>query len=163
MGVGPLSRTLTALDGSRYVGTSGASLGWATGAAAGVALASGEPVTCVLGDGALRFGALGLWTIRAQNLPVTVVVIDNGGYGSTRFFERQFVERLGPQANPQRAGYLGSDLRETGSTVRGVIEGFGIPTTVVPRGGDARAAVESSWSNSANGPNAVVIEMDFGE
>jgi len=163
MGVGPLSRTLTALDGRRYVGTTGASLGWATGAAAGVALASNEPVTCLLGDGALRFGALGLWTIRAQNLPVTIVVIDNGGYGSTRFFERQFVERLGPQANPQHAGYLGSDLRGTGSTVKGVIEGFGIPTTVVPSEGDARAAVQSSWAKVANGPNAVVIEMEFGE
>lgn len=163
MGVLPLSKILTARDGSRYVGTSGASLGWATGAAAGVALASGEPVTCVLGDGALRFGALGLWTIRAQNLPITLVVIDNGGYGSTRFFERQFVERLGAAANPQRAGYLGSDLRDTGSTVQGVIQGFNIPTEVVPLGGDARAAIEKAWANASAGPNAVVIEMEFAE
>lgn len=163
MGVHQLGKILTSTDGERYVGTTGASLGWATGAAAGVALASGEPVTCVLGDGALRFGALGLWTVRAQNLPVTFVVIDNGGYGSTRFFERQFVERLGAAANPQRAGYLGSDLRESGSTVQGVIEGFNIPTERVPLGGDARAAIEKAWDTSSNGPNAVVIEMEFAE
>jgi len=163
MGVHQLGKILTAKDGRRYVGTTGASLGWATGAAAGVALASGEPVTCVLGDGALRFGALGLWTVRAQNLPVTFVVIDNGGYGSTRFFERQFVERLGPAARPQRAGYLGSDLRDTGSTVQGVIEGFNIPVERVPLGGDARAAIERAWHASPKGPNAVVIEMEFAE
>jgi len=163
MGVHQLGKILKSTDGERYVGTTGASLGWGTGAAAGVALASGEPVTCVLGDGALRFGALGLWTVRAQNLPVTFVVIDNGGYGSTRFFERQFVERLGPAANPQHAGYLGSDLRGTGSTVQGVIEGFNIPADRVPLGGDARAAIEKAWNASSDGPNAVVIEMEFTE
>lgn len=163
MGVVPLGKTLSALDGRRYVGTSGASLGWATGAAVGVALASGEPVTCVLGDGALRFGALGLWTIRAQNLPVTLVVIDNGGYGSTRFFERQYVQRLGAEASPQSAGYLGSDLRGTGSSVEGVIAGFGIPVERVPIGGNARSAIERAWDRSAHGPNAVVIEMEFAE
>ena len=163
MGVHRLGKILTARDGSRYVGTSGASLGWATGAAVGVALASGEPVTCVLGDGALRFGALGLWSIRAQNLPITLVVIDNGGYGSTRFFERQFVERLGASANPQRAAYIGSDLRGTGSTVQSVIEGFNIPTETVPLGSDARAAIEKAWASSSKGPNAVIIEMEFAE
>jgi len=163
MGIGQLTRTLTAADGRRYVGTTGASLGWATGAAVGVALASGEPVTCVLGDGALRFGALGLWTIREQNLPVTIVVIDNGGYGSTRFFERQYVGKLGPDARPQRPGYFGSDLRDTGSTVEGIIQGFGIPTTVVPLGGDGRGAIERAWATSSQGPNAVVLQMEFGE
>src|SRR5690606_38525277 len=44
---------LSSRDGRRYAGTSGASLGWATGAAAGIALASGESVTVVLGDGSL--------------------------------------------------------------------------------------------------------------
>lgn len=163
MAVAPLSRTLTARDGRRYVGTSGASLGWGTGAAAGVALASGEPVTCVLGDGALRFGALGLWTIQQQTLPVTLVVIDNGGFGSTRFFERQYVRRLGEQAGTQPAGYIGSDLRDAGSTVQGIIEGFRIPAETVRIGQNPRDAIERAWSSSASGPNAVVIEIPFGE
>ncbi|WP_340315824.1 thiamine pyrophosphate-binding protein [Rhizorhabdus argentea] len=163
MAIPALAATLQARDGRRYVGTTGASLGWATGAAVGVALASGEPVTCVLGDGALRFGALGLWTIREQNLPITLVILDNGGYGSTRYFERQYVAKLGAEANPQHASYLGSDLRDTGSSVEGIIGGFGIPATRIPLGSDARPAIERAWAQSAQGPNAVIIEMPFGD
>lgn len=158
-----LQGILSSSNGERYIGTTGAALGWGPGAAAGVAIASGEPVTCVIGDGTLRFGALGLWTIRAQNLPVTIVVLDNGGYASTRFFERKYVERLGPKARPQHASYYGSDFRGTGSTVEGIIEGFNIPVEVVSEGNDAREAIERAWSSSEKGPNAVVIKMDFGE
>jgi thiamine pyrophosphate-dependent acetolactate synthase large subunit-like protein len=161
MGSVALMGGLRSLDGSRYVGTTGAALGWGTGAAAGVALASGEPVTCVLGDGALRFGALGLWTIRALNLPVTLVILDNGGYGSTRYYERQYIDRLGADASPAHPSYHGSDLRNTGSTVGGIIEGFGIPCRTLSPTDDPRAAVSDAWSRSSEGPNAVVIPLGF--
>jgi thiamine pyrophosphate-dependent acetolactate synthase large subunit-like protein len=157
----PLVNCQQSRDGSRYVGTTGASLGWATGACAGVALASGEPVTCVLGDGALRFGALGLWTVRDQNLPVTFVIIDNGGYGSTRFFEEQYVARLGEEADPPHASHFGSDFRNSGTSVEGILGGFGIPAEVTASGEDARAAIERAWASSNEGPNAVVIKTDF--
>lgn len=163
MGIPVVQSQLSASDGARYIGTTGASLGWGTGAAAGVSLASGEPVTCVIGDGSLRFGALGLWTIRAENLPVTLVVLDNGGYGSTRFFERQYIQRVGAGAVPQGPGYLGSDFRGTGSSVEGIIAGFNIPVTVVEPDEDPRSAIEEAWRQSHTGPNAVVIRMDFGE
>lgn len=160
-----LHSVLSSSDGERYVGTTGASLGWGPGAAAGVALASGEPVTCAIGDGALRFGALGLWTVRERNLPVTTIVLDNGGYGSTRFFERNYVASLGPEARPQHPSYLGSDLRDSGSSVESIIEGFGIPTSVVERGDHARPAIERAWreAEAGEGPNAVVIRLPFGD
>lgn len=157
----PLVNCQQSRDGSRYIGTTGASLGWATGACAGVALASGESVTCVLGDGALRFGALGLWTVRDQNLPVTFVIIDNGGYGSTRFFEEQYVARLGEEADPPHASHFGSDFRNAGTLVEGILGGFGIPAEVIANGNGARAAIERAWASSNDGPNAVVIKMDF--
>ncbi|OYU34761.1 MAG: hypothetical protein CFE35_12780 [Novosphingobium sp. PASSN1] len=163
MGIPVVQGVLRATDGHRYMGTTGASLGWGTGAAAGVALASGEPATCVIGDGSLRFGALGLWTLRNENLPVTLIVLDNGGYGSTRYFERQYIQRLGPAAVPQGPGYLGSDFRESGSSVEGIIAGFGIPVAVVEQDDDPRRAIEHAWSQAHAGPNAVVIRMDFGD
>jgi thiamine pyrophosphate-dependent acetolactate synthase large subunit-like protein len=161
MGALAFMHGLKSADGSRYVSTTGAALGWGTGAAAGVALASGVPVTCVIGDGSLRFGALGLWSIRACNLPITLVVVDNGGYGSTRFYERSYLQRLGSDAPLPRPSYNGSDFRFVGSTVGGIIEGFGIPCHTVAPGEDARQAVESAWANCGAGPNAVVVPLGF--
>jgi len=162
MGICIAQANLSSADGARYVGTTGASLGWGPGASVGVALASGEPVTCLIGDGSLRFGALGLWTVRAENLPVTFVVLDNGGYGSTRYFERAYLARAGEAAGTQGPSYNGSDFRDTGSSVEGILAGFNIPVTVVEQGGDIRAAVERAWAESKSGPNAVVIRIDFG-
>jgi thiamine pyrophosphate-dependent acetolactate synthase large subunit-like protein len=161
MGSVALMGGLSSSDGRRYVGTTGAALGWGTGAAAGVALGSGEPVTCVLGDGALRFGALGLWTIRERNLPVTLVVLDNGGYGSTRFYERAYVSRLGDAADPPHPSYFGSDLRDTGSSVASIVGGFGIPCRQLTRDDDPRQAVLDAWTRAGDGPNAVVIPIAF--
>ena len=158
---GLLIRAQTARDGRRYAGTSGASLGWGPGAAAGIALASGEPVTCAIGDGSMRFGALGLWTIKAMNLPVTFVVLDNHGYASTRNYERQYIAKLGPDARPQKPGYLNMDMRSLGPDLKGMIEGFGIPTERVAESEDFRAAIERAWSASANGPNAVILPAGF--
>jgi len=150
---------LTATDGRRYIGTSGASLGWGTGAAVGVALASDEPVTLVIGDGSLRFSALGLWNIAACNVPVTIVVLDNGGYGSTRMFERFHVHKVGEGATP---GYLGSDLRQLGPSVKSIIEGFGIPCMTPKPGDDMRKAMMTAWEKGRTGPSAIVLPVDFG-
>ena len=156
-----LTAVLNSKDGSRYAGTSGASLGWATGAAAGIALASGDPVTCVLGDGSVRFGAQGLWTIRTMNLPVTLIILDNKGYASTRNYERAYVESLGAEASPQRPSYSNMDMRETGPDVADMIAGFGIPTRTLSDQDDLRAAVEQAWAESANGPNALIMPVGF--
>jgi thiamine pyrophosphate-dependent acetolactate synthase large subunit-like protein len=156
-----MQHCLSAKDGRRYISTSGGSLGWGTGAAVGVALASGEPVTLVIGDGSLRFGALGLWSIAARKLPITIIVLDNGGYGSTRMFEQLYVAKLGPEARPQHPGYLGSDLRTLGPSVHSIIEGFGIPCRTLQAGEDARGAVLEAWEKGREGPVALVLPVDF--
>ena len=161
MAAGFVQKALTSLDGRRYMGTNGASLGWATGAASGVALASGEPVTCVLGDGSMRFGMAGLWTAKAMNLPITFIVMDNHGYGSTRNYERIYVGELGPKARPQKPGYLNMDMRTTGPDLKQMIEGFGIPCRRLSPDDDLRAAVEDAWAGSAQGPNALLMPAGY--
>jgi thiamine pyrophosphate-dependent acetolactate synthase large subunit-like protein len=151
----------TALDGRRYAGTSGASLGWGTGAAAGIALASGEPVTLIIGDGSLRFGMQGLWTIRAMNLPITIAVIDNQGYGSTRNFEREFIAKQGPAAQTQKPSYYNMDFRETGPDIAEMVRGFGIPCRRLGLDDDLRQAVLDAWAESANGPNCIILPAGF--
>jgi thiamine pyrophosphate-dependent acetolactate synthase large subunit-like protein len=161
-GLFALQDRLTATDGSRYIGTTGASLGWGTGAAAGVALASGDPVTLVIGDGSLRFSALGLWNIAAGKLPVTIVVLDNGGYGSTRMFERFHAQKVAAGGTPPAVGYLGSDLRTLGPGVKSIIEGFGIPCMTPEPGADMRKAMMAAWEKGRTGPSAIVLPVDFG-
>lgn len=161
-GIFALQARLNAIDGHRYIATTGSSLGWGTGAAVGVALASGEPVTLVIGDGSLRFSALGLWNIAACKVPVTIVVLDNGGYGSTRMFERFHVQKLGAEARPQTPGYLGSDLRTVGPSVQSIIEGFGIPCIAPEPGADMRKAVMAAWAKGRTGPSAIILPVDFG-
>ena len=161
MAAGLVQQALTATDGRRYMGTNGASLGWATGAACGVALASGEPVTCVTGDGSLRFGMAGLWTAKAMNLPITFVVMDNHGYGSTRNYERQYLARLGPDARPQKPGYINMDMRTLGPDLKTMIEGFGIPCRRLAADDDLRGAVEQAWRGSGEGPNALLMPAGF--
>lgn len=160
-GVFALQDRLNSADGHRYIGTTGSSLGWGTGAAVGVALASEEPVTLVIGDGSLRFSALGLWNIAACKVPVTVVVLDNGGYGSTRMFERFHIQKLGADGGSPGPGYLGSDLRAVGPGVKSIIEGFGIPCLAPEPGADMRKAMMAAWERGRTGPSAIVLPVDF--
>jgi len=162
MGSVALINSLRSGDGRRYVGSTGASLGWGTGAAVGVALASAEPVTCVLGDGALRFGLHGLWTAVEQRLPITFVILDNGGYGSTRYFARQYAGRQGVGHNSATPAYAGMDFRYAGSTVEGILRGFGVVCPDPVEHGNVREAIEAAWASADGGPNAVVIRLPFG-
>jgi thiamine pyrophosphate-dependent acetolactate synthase large subunit-like protein len=156
LGTQPLLACLRAEDGRRYMTTSGASLGWAPAAACGAALASGEPVTCLLGDGALLFGAQGLWTARAYDLPITFVVYDNGGYASTRMFERAYAARADGAVGP--AGYIGSDLRGHGPSSAQVLEGFGIPTVTLDSEDALRTTIEAAWARE-HGPTGIVVPI----
>jgi benzoylformate decarboxylase len=62
-------------------------LGFALPAAVGVAL--GRPAVrtvCLVGDGSAMYSIQALWTAAQRKLPLTVVVINNSGYGAMRSF-----------------------------------------------------------------------------
>jgi thiamine pyrophosphate-dependent acetolactate synthase large subunit-like protein len=125
----------------RYVSTTGGSLGWGLGAAAGVALATGDHVTCVVGDGAFFFGLQGLWPASNLDLPIDYVVVDNGGFGSTQMYERQHLIRSGrPEADVQA---LGSDFRSSRSSATDVARGFGIEAHDVDGPDDLRTRIQA--------------------
>jgi acetolactate synthase-1/2/3 large subunit len=63
-------------------------LGFAFPAAVGAAVAaagSGRPVIAVCGDGGFLFAPGELATVVQEGLPLTVVVVDDGGYGMLRY------------------------------------------------------------------------------
>jgi thiamine pyrophosphate-dependent acetolactate synthase large subunit-like protein len=144
----------SATNGARYVSTTGGSLGWSTGAAAGVALATGSPVTCVLGDGAFFFGLPGLWQAVSMRLPVTYVVLDNGGFGSTKDFEQQYVNRLsGEPGQPIHA--LGSDFTATRPPIVEVARGLGVPGSDIQDGDH----LEQVLAESRSGPRLLRVSI----
>ena len=65
-------------------------LGWGTlgfgfPASLGAALAGAGPTLCVCGDGGFMYACGELATVVQEQIPVTVVVVDDGGYGMLRF------------------------------------------------------------------------------
>jgi acetolactate synthase-1/2/3 large subunit len=67
--------------GQRWLTASGhAPMGYALPGAIGAHYATGKPVTCIVGDGALMFNVQELATIAQHKLPIRIIVLDNGGY-----------------------------------------------------------------------------------
>jgi benzoylformate decarboxylase len=64
-------------------------LGWSLPASVGIAL--GYPLrrtVCLIGDGSAMYSIQALWTAAQRKLPLTVVVINNAGYGAMRSFSQ---------------------------------------------------------------------------
>jgi acetolactate synthase-1/2/3 large subunit len=64
--------------------------GWGTRgfgfpASLGAALAGAGPTVCVCGDGGFLFACGELATVAEAEIPVTIVLVDDGGYGMLRF------------------------------------------------------------------------------
>jgi benzoylformate decarboxylase len=64
-------------------------LGYSLPAAVGMALGKGDRRTvCLIGDGSAMYSIQALWTAAQRKLPLTVVVINNAGYGAMRSFSQ---------------------------------------------------------------------------
>jgi benzoylformate decarboxylase len=64
-------------------------LGYSLPAAVGMAL--GQPkrrTVCLIGDGSAMYSIQALWTAAQRKLPLTIVVINNEGYGAMRSFSQ---------------------------------------------------------------------------
>ena len=69
-------------------------LGWGTlgfglPAAIGAALAHDGPTLCVCGDGGFLMGCGELATIAQERIPLTILLVDDGGYGMLRFDQQR--------------------------------------------------------------------------
>jgi benzoylformate decarboxylase len=64
-------------------------LGYGLAAAVGLALADpSRHVICIVGDGSAMYAIQALWTAARHGLPITYVVLNNGGYGAMRAFSQ---------------------------------------------------------------------------
>ena len=64
-------------------------LGWSLPASVGIALAQkNRRIVCLIGDGSAMYSIQALWTAAQRKLPLTVVVVNNAGYGAMRSFSQ---------------------------------------------------------------------------
>jgi acetolactate synthase-1/2/3 large subunit len=79
-----------ALDPRRFLYPLGSgTLGYAWPAALGAAVALGRPTLAVVGDGGFLYGVQELATARQHDLPTTLLLVDDGGYGILREYQRE--------------------------------------------------------------------------
>jgi thiamine pyrophosphate-dependent acetolactate synthase large subunit-like protein len=102
-------------------------LGWGTlgfgfPASLGAALAGAGPTVCVCGDGGFMYACGELATLVQERIPLTVVLVDDGGYGMLRFDQRQSGEEpFGVELATPDFSALAASFGVPASTV----EGFG--------------------------------------
>ena len=95
-------------------------LGFAFPASLGTALAGTGPAVCVTGDGGFLFACGELATVRESRIPVTVVLVDDGGYGMLRFDQAMAgeapfgVDLVGPDFAALAASFGIASSRVTG-------------------------------------------------
>lgn len=119
-------------------------LGFGFPASIGSALAGQGPAVCVTGDGGFLFACGELATLLQEQVPLTIVLVDDGGYGMLRFDQ----VHAGDQP-------YGVDLARPDFTA--LAAAFGIPATSLgtfgaPFGEALRAGIASG------GPNMIVVK-----
>jgi benzoylformate decarboxylase len=86
-----MNERLAILQPGTYYTCSSGGLGHALPAAVGIALARPDRrVIALLGDGSAMYSIQALWNAAQLKLPLTVVIVNNGGYEALRFFARRF-------------------------------------------------------------------------
>lgn len=68
------------------------SMGYSLPASIGAAIATNKkiPIICICGDGGIQMNIQELHTVKSLNLPITIIIINNSGYGIIRQFQDQY-------------------------------------------------------------------------
>lgn len=126
-----------------------ATLGFALGTANGAAIAApGRRVVATCGDGGFLFTAMELATTAAYGLDVTVLVHDDGAFGSIAAYQMRYHGRT-----------YATDLHNPDLVA--FVRSFGIPAERVTDIGDLPAAM--TRATAGPGPSAVILAAPLGQ
>jgi benzoylformate decarboxylase len=131
---------------SFYTMSSGG-LGYSLPAAVGISL--GRPdirTVCLIGDGSAMYSIQALWTAAQRKLPLTVVVVNNAGYGAMRSFSQVMQVRNVP----------GLDL--PGIDFVRIAEGMGCDAVRVDKSSGLAAALKRALAH--DGVSLVEVMVD---
>ena len=111
-------------DPLSYFGANGISLGFSVGAAAGLSMARPDrKVVVAVGDGSFLYYPHALWNLANQDLPVLVVVLNNGGYRVLKLI----VDRMGGPWNQGGSDLPGLDIGGPGIDLVALADSVGVP------------------------------------
>lgn len=138
------ARDFPALAPRRFLYPVGSgTLGYAWPAALGAAIAEPEgPVLAVVGDGGLMYSLAELASARQAQLDATLLVIDDGGYGILREYQRR------DGGEPWGVDLVGPDVVE-------LAKSFGVEARAT-RGESLKQDLE--WAIGRGGPTVLVLE-----
>lgn len=132
-----------------YARSANGGLGFSLPAAIGAQLARPEAqVLAVVGDGAAMYAPQALWTLAQQHLPVTVVVLNNGGYKILRDFHARTSAHLGSVP-----GLSVPDL-----DLVGLAASLGVASSRAERADELDEVLAEAFA--ASGPHLVDIQLD---
>ena len=122
-------------------------LGFSLPASVGMALGPAERRTvCLIGDGSAMYSVQALWTAAQRKLPLTVVVINNQGYGAMRSFSQVMQVRNVP----------GLDL--PGIDFVKIAEGHGCQAARVNRAAELAPALKHALAHDGTSLVEVVVD-----
>ena len=122
-------------------------LGHSLPAAVGIALGRPDVRTvCLVGDGSAMYSIQALWTAAQRKLPLTVVVINNGGYGAMRSFSQVMQVRNVP----------GLDM--PGLDFVKIAEGMGCEAVQVTTSSDLAGALKHALASKGTSLVEVVVD-----
>ena len=131
---------------SFYTMSSGG-LGYSLPAAVGIALGRPEIRTvCLIGDGSAMYSIQALWTAAQRKLPLTVVVVNNAGYGAMRSFSQVMQVRKVP------------GLELPGIDFVSIAQGFGCDAVRVSRASELLPALQRGLTH--NGTSLIEVMVD---
>jgi benzoylformate decarboxylase len=122
-------------------------LGYSLPAAVGMALGRGDRRTvCLIGDGSAMYSIQALWTAAQRKLPLTVVVLNNSGYGAMRSFSQVMQVRNVPGLN-----LPGIDFVK-------IAEGHGCEAARVTRASELAPALKRALAHKGTSLVEVVVD-----
>jgi benzoylformate decarboxylase len=122
-------------------------LGYGLPAAVGIALGRpGVRTVCLIGDGSAMYSIQALWTAAQRKLPLTVVVVNNSGYGAMRSFSQVMQVRNVP----------GLDL--PGIDFVKIAQGLGCDATRVAKSSELAPALKRGLDQSGTSLIEVMVD-----
>ena len=146
------SRQIMALRPHRdrygYHALASGGIGWGLPASVGVSLANPDrPVVCFSGDGSAMYSIQALWTAAHHKLPLTVVIVNNGGY---RIIKQRLLAFHGDDH------YVGMDFVDPPVDFTGIAKSLGLEAMRITEPKDLEA-------DAALGVQAARREVDRGD
>jgi benzoylformate decarboxylase len=131
-----------------FHGLASGGIGWGIAAAVGVQLAHlDRPVCAIIGDGSSMYSIQAIWSAANQNLPMTYVIVNNGGY-------RIIKQRL--KSFHQNDHFIGMDFKDPAVNFAALAESMGVTAERVTDPAKLRAALDNALANKT-GPNLIEV------